>query len=59
MSMGGSGPEVLATFTEDIGQLLEGLHRTKIRGDAHLSASIQVAHVSIAAASTIYHCGAF
>ncbi|WEW58596.1 proteasome regulatory particle base subunit rpn10 [Emydomyces testavorans] len=47
MSMGGSGPEVLVTFTADIGKILEGLHRTKIRGNAHLSSSIQVAHLAL------------
>ncbi|KAI1924835.1 proteasome regulatory particle base subunit rpn10 [Ophidiomyces ophidiicola] len=47
MSMGGNGPEVLVTFTVDIGQILEGLHRSKIRGKAHLSSSIQVAHLAL------------
>ncbi|EEP76542.1 conserved hypothetical protein [Uncinocarpus reesii 1704] len=47
MSMGGSGPEVLVTFTADIGKILEGLHRTKIRGNAHLSSSIRVAHLAL------------
>ncbi|EAS37007.3 26S proteasome regulatory subunit S5A [Coccidioides immitis RS] len=47
MSMGGNGPEVLVTFTVDIGKILEGLHRTKIRGNAHLSSSIQVAHLAL------------
>lgn len=45
MSMGGNGPEVLVTLTADIGKILDGLHRTKIRGNAHLASSIQVAHV--------------
>ena len=46
MSMGGKGPEVLATFTSDFGSLLSGLHRTKIYGTSHLSSTIQVAGVS-------------
>ena len=46
MSMGGKGPEVLVTFTTDIGKILEGLHRTRIWGDGHLSTAIQVAYVS-------------
>ncbi|EGD96192.1 26S proteasome regulatory subunit S5A [Trichophyton tonsurans CBS 112818] len=47
MSMGGNGPEVLVTLTEDIGKILEGLHRTKIGGTSHLASSIQVAYVSV------------
>ena len=48
MSMGGKGPEVLATLTTDHGKILEGLHQTKkkIRGSAHLSTGIQIASVS-------------
>ena len=45
MSMGGAGPEVLVTLTTDIGKILEGLHRTKIRGTSHLATGIQVASV--------------
>lgn len=47
MSMGGNGPEVLVTFTADIGQILDGIHRTKIRGKSHLASSIQVAHLAL------------
>ncbi|KAF9882803.1 hypothetical protein FE257_005135 [Aspergillus nanangensis] len=47
MSMGGSGPEVLSTFTTDFGGILSGLHRTKIHGSAHLSSSIQVAGLAL------------
>ncbi|KAK0666332.1 hypothetical protein QBC41DRAFT_326063 [Cercophora samala] len=49
MSMGGKGPEVLATLTVDQGKILEGLHRTKknIRGSAHLATGIQVAHLAL------------
>ncbi|MBE7182483.1 MAG: hypothetical protein INR71_14975, partial [Terriglobus roseus] len=32
MSMGGAGPEVLTTLTTDMGRILDGIHRTKIRG---------------------------
>ena len=47
MSMAGKGPEVLVTLTADTGKILEGLHRTKakIRGEAHLATSIQIASV--------------
>ncbi|KAK2743519.1 hypothetical protein FQN57_004816 [Myotisia sp. PD_48] len=47
MSMAGSGPEVLVTLTADLGKILEGLHRTKIRGKAHVASSIQVAHLAL------------
>ncbi|PGH14662.1 hypothetical protein AJ80_05843 [Polytolypa hystricis UAMH7299] len=47
MSMGGNGPEVLVTLTADIGKILEGLHRTKIRGTSHLASSIQVAGLAL------------
>ena len=47
MSMGGKGPEVLVTLTTDFGKILDGIHRTKIRGSTHLATGIQIAHVSI------------
>ncbi|KKY14447.1 putative kinesin family protein [Phaeomoniella chlamydospora] len=47
MSMGGRGPEVLVTLTTDMGKILEGLHRTKISGDSHLSTAIQVAGLAL------------
>lgn len=46
MSMGGKGPEVLVTLTTDFGKVLDGLHRTKIKGSTHLATGIQVAGVS-------------
>ncbi|KAI9759173.1 MAG: hypothetical protein M4579_002546 [Chaenotheca gracillima] len=47
MSMGGKGPEVLVTLTTDIGKILEGIHRTKIRGETHLTTGIQVAGLAL------------
>jgi len=49
MSMGGKGPEVLVTLTDDHGKILEGLHRTKskIGGTSHLATGIQIAGVSL------------
>ncbi|EAQ89297.1 hypothetical protein CHGG_05916 [Chaetomium globosum CBS 148.51] len=49
MSMGGKGPEVLATLTTDQGKILEGLHQTKkkIRGHAHVSTGIQIASLAL------------
>ena len=45
MNMGGKGPEMLVTLTTDFGKLLEGMHRTKIRGTTHLATAIQIAGV--------------
>lgn len=45
MSMGGKGPEVLVTLTTDFGKILDGMHRTKIRGGTHLATGIQIAGV--------------
>ena len=47
MSMGGKGPEVLVTLTTDFGKILDGMHRTKIRGGTHLATGIQIAGVCI------------
>ncbi|KAH0562803.1 hypothetical protein GP486_002565 [Trichoglossum hirsutum] len=47
MSMGGKGPEVLVTLTTDFGKILDGLHRTKIRGSTHLTTGIQVAGLAL------------
>ncbi|KAI9847184.1 MAG: hypothetical protein M1837_003047 [Sclerophora amabilis] len=47
MSMAGKGPEVLVTLTTDIGKILEGIHRTKIKGEAHLTTGIQVAGLAL------------
>jgi len=45
MSMGGSQPEVLSTLTTEFGKILDGIHRTKIKGQAHLSTALNVAGV--------------
>ncbi|KAF2088098.1 hypothetical protein K490DRAFT_39904 [Saccharata proteae CBS 121410] len=47
MSMGGSGPEVLTTLTTDMGKILDGLHRTKIRGSPHFSTGINIAALAL------------
>jgi len=49
MSMGGKGPEVLATLTTEQGKILDGLHRTKskIRGSAHLLTGIHIAYLAL------------
>lgn len=54
MSMGGKGPEVLVTLTTDYGKILEGIHRTKIRGSTHLATGIQIAGVSLFSYSNIF-----
>lgn len=43
--MAGKGPEVLVTLTTDFGKVLDGMHRTKIKGRTHLATAIQVAGV--------------
>lgn len=48
MSMGGSTPEILTTLTTDIGKVLDGLHRTKIKGSSHFVTGINVAAVCLA-----------
>lgn len=45
MNMGGKGPEMLVTLTTDFGKVLDGMHRTKIRGSTHLATAIQIAGV--------------
>jgi 26S proteasome regulatory subunit N10 len=45
MSMGGSGPEVLTTLTTNQGKLIDGLHRTKVKGQSHLYTGIMIAAV--------------
>jgi 26S proteasome regulatory subunit N10 len=45
MSMGGGGPEVLTTLTTDMGKILDGIHRTKIKGTSHFSTGINIAAV--------------
>ncbi|KAI9698337.1 MAG: hypothetical protein M1820_007499 [Bogoriella megaspora] len=47
MSMGGAGPEVLTTLTTDIGKILDGLHRTKIKGSSHVSTGINIAALAL------------
>jgi hypothetical protein len=46
MTMGGNQPEILTTLTTDIGKVLDGLHRTKIKGSSHFVTGINVAAVS-------------
>lgn len=36
---------MLVTLTTDFGKLLDGMHRTKIRGSTHLATAIQIAGV--------------
>ncbi|KAF2836243.1 hypothetical protein M501DRAFT_996972 [Patellaria atrata CBS 101060] len=47
MSMGGQGPEVLTTLTTDMGKILDGLHRTKIRGTSHFVTGINIAALAL------------
>lgn len=47
MSMGGNTPEILTTLTTDFGKVLDGLHRTKIKGSSHFSTGINVAALAL------------
>jgi len=47
MSMGGTTPEILTTLTTDIGKILDGLHRTKIKGSSHFVTGINVAALAL------------
>lgn len=47
MTMGGKGPEMLVTLTNEFGKLLDGMHRTKIRGTAHLATGLQIAGLAL------------
>ncbi|KXT03971.1 hypothetical protein AC578_9287 [Pseudocercospora eumusae] len=47
MSMGGSGPEVLTTLTTNPGKVLDGLHRTKVKGESHLYTGIMIASLAL------------
>ncbi|WPH00038.1 putative von Willebrand factor, type A, ubiquitin interacting, proteasome subunit Rpn10 [Acrodontium crateriforme] len=47
MSMGGSGPEVLTTLTTNPGAVLDGLHRTKVKGDSHFYTGIMIASLAL------------
>lgn len=47
MSMGGSGPEVLTTLTTNPGKVLDGLHRTKVKGDSHFYTGIMIAALAL------------
>jgi 26S proteasome regulatory subunit N10 len=47
MSMGGGGPEVLTTLTTDMGKILDGIHRTKIKGDSHFMTGVNVAALAL------------
>ena len=45
--MGGSGPEVLTTLTTNPGKVLDGLHRTRVKGQAHLYTGIMIASLAL------------
>ncbi|KAG5437882.1 hypothetical protein PCANB_000597 [Pneumocystis canis] len=47
MSMGGKGPEILVTLTQDYGKFLTAMHESKIGGDSHICTGIQIAHLAL------------
>jgi 26S proteasome regulatory subunit N10 len=55
MTMGATGPEVLTTLTTNPAKILDGLHRTKIRGESHLHTAIMIASVRCFKNYHLYH----
>ncbi|KTW28375.1 hypothetical protein T552_01636 [Pneumocystis carinii B80] len=47
MSMGGKGPEILVTLTQDYGRFLAAMHESKVGGSSNICTSIQVAHLAL------------
>lgn len=47
MTMGGKGPDVLVTLTDDFGKMLAALHETKIHGTSHLTTALQVGQLAL------------
>lgn len=47
MTMGGKGPDVLVTLTDDFGKMLAALHGTKISGPSHLTTALQVGQLAL------------
>ncbi|KAF9163435.1 hypothetical protein DFQ27_002421 [Actinomortierella ambigua] len=47
MTMAGKSPEVLVTFTSDVGKILTALHNVKIGGEVSFSTGVQVAHLAL------------
>lgn len=47
MTMGGKGPDVLVTLTDDFGKMLAALHETKISGVSHLTTALQVGQLAL------------
>ena len=46
-SAGASGPEVLSTLTTNPGKILDGLHRTKVKGESRFSTGISIASLAL------------
>ncbi|KAK0850213.1 proteasome regulatory particle base subunit rpn10 [Friedmanniomyces endolithicus] len=46
-SSSSSGPEILTTLTTNPGKILDGLHRTKIRGTARFSTGVSIASLAL------------
>ncbi|ORY82702.1 hypothetical protein BCR37DRAFT_337753, partial [Protomyces lactucae-debilis] len=47
MTMGGQGPDVLVTLTDDFGKMLSALHSTKIHGSSHFTTALQVGQLAL------------
>lgn len=47
MSHGGGGPEVLTTLTTNPGKILDGLHRTRVKGESHFYTGVMIASLAL------------
>ncbi|KAJ1985048.1 proteasome regulatory particle base subunit rpn10 [Dimargaris cristalligena] len=47
LAMAGKSPEMLVSLTNDVGQILSGLHKMKLGGSPNLEASIQIAQLAL------------
>ncbi|KAK3064421.1 proteasome regulatory particle base subunit rpn10, partial [Teratosphaeriaceae sp. CCFEE 6253] len=46
-SAGAAGPEVLTTLTTNPGKILDGLHRTRVKGESRFSTGISIASLAL------------
>lgn len=47
MTMGGRGPEVLVTLTDELGKMLAAMHGVKLQGKSHLTTALQVGELAL------------
>ena len=47
MTMGGRGPEVLVTLTDELGKMLAAMHSVKVAGKSHHTTALQVGQLAL------------